>query len=165
MTSRFSNLHLRPLASKAVSRSEVFSYDEDSSTLASEDEDKNLLDHLKQRIEASLEFVVTGDDRRKRRKLEKGLDDDVKNEDGPFRNLVFRLVSKDVVSIDLRPRLPKLPASYREPDYEDNKERSTQRHKQARAVAVDATWIMEQSIVPNAVGTYCIQSPGLYRDL
>ena len=90
MSPRFSNPHLRPLASKSISRRELFAYDEDDddSGHSEDDGDKELLTYLQQTIKGSLEFAVEDKDgnRRKRRKLERKSDAE-KVDEGPLRML------------------------------------------------------------------------------
>ncbi|KAK1226606.1 hypothetical protein PQX77_010422 [Marasmius sp. AFHP31] len=156
MASRFTNPHLRSVSSKRVSRNEVFSYDEsddNSGDELCENHDRlELLNKLKEKLQASLDFQVSSleersEHRKKRRKIaetetgEKGLAE----QPLPALKLVSTL---EAIPISLQPPAPKPPKCYREPDLEDDDKASQQRRKRAQLAAVETDWLIRESKVP-----------------
>ncbi|KAL0578947.1 hypothetical protein V5O48_003038 [Marasmius crinis-equi] len=180
MSGRFTNPHLRPVSSKHVSRHEFFSEDEEDSDLEDtrcENQDRlELLNQLKERLQASLQFEVavfegaqTEDGTKHRKKRRKLAAQEAGSVGEPLRALqldvvqyhhgidelllllaALKLVSTlEAIPISLQPGPPKPPKCYREPDYEDDAANSEQRRQRAQYAAVDLDWIVRESSIPH----------------
>ncbi|KAL0066205.1 hypothetical protein AAF712_006830 [Marasmius tenuissimus] len=157
MASRFTNPHLRPISSKRVSRNEVFSYDENDDNSGDErceNHDRlELLNKLKENLQASLEFQVSAlEDRSEHRKKRRKITETEKGEKGSTDEPLpaLRLVSTlEAIPISLQPPAPKPPKCYRDPDIEDHDKASQQRRKRAQLAAVETDWLRRESTVPH----------------
>ncbi|KAJ6607386.1 hypothetical protein B0H10DRAFT_2072109 [Mycena sp. CBHHK59/15] len=137
MIPRFSNPHFIQQSIESVSRSDLFHVQENPEPDAEDLELQKTLDELIQSTLAPNVSVRA----KKRRKL---------NTDAPVEAepvsepVLFRLLSTSHL-ISLLPRPPPPPVT-REPECEDTAEVAETRRRQAECVAVDAAWVIQESL-------------------
>ncbi|KAJ7475706.1 hypothetical protein FB451DRAFT_1244376 [Mycena latifolia] len=129
MIPRFSNPHLRVQLVQSVGRAELFDAQEDLDT------DTELQKQLDELIQASLDTDVSGRVKKKRK---------LNPTPAEETSVLFRLLSTPH-SISLLPPPPPPPIT-REPECEDTEAAAETRRRQAEAVAVDASWVMQESL-------------------
>ncbi|KAJ6544801.1 hypothetical protein DFH09DRAFT_1172785 [Mycena vulgaris] len=138
MIPQFSNPHFRPLLIQSVPRSELFDAPGSSEPDVDNVELQKKLDEIIQsNLDADIFWRV-----KKRRKLD--ATPAAETETSADTSVLFRLLSTPH-SISLLPRPPPPPIT-REPECEDTEAAAETRRRQAEAVAVDASWVMQESM-------------------
>ncbi|KAJ7127134.1 hypothetical protein C8R44DRAFT_780510 [Mycena epipterygia] len=130
MIPRFSNPHFIPRAIQSVARSDLF---DEQANSGPDVEDLELQKKLDELIQSTLDPMPV----KKKRKLNST------TEDVSETSVLFRLLSTSH-TISLLPPPPP-PSVIREPECEDSEAAAETRRRQSEAVAVDASWVMQES--------------------
>ncbi|KNZ72154.1 hypothetical protein J132_04435 [Termitomyces sp. J132] len=139
------NPHLLPESSVIVSRSDIYTENEDFYVQQNHDIDPKLVNHLKELV--STVWDLSPDLQQERSKKRRKLCSSESTKEGEW--IAFRLLSssKPHHRISLRPKTPPPPVFItREPETEDNELQATIRAERAQITAVDGSSILSAAI-------------------